>query len=258
MKYPIYILSKGRHEKPLTAKCLMKYDQAFKIFVEPQDEKPYKDKFGSDSVHVISENNKGIAYVRNCIKDYSIEQGDTKHWQLDDNIKSFRRRENNKNVLANPIEMLEEVEEHVDQYSNIGIAGLKHILFAWSANSNITNNVVCYSCVLVNNILPIRWCLEAVEDVDYSLQVLKSGYCTLLFNRLVIEKLATGQMKGGCAEIDYAGDNRLKRYVALQKKYPGRFEITEQYGRAKLKPSRIWKSFPQQPQKIKDELFSGE
>jgi len=126
MIYPIYILSRGRYDKSLTANCLMEYNVPYTIFVEPQEEKQYKNKFGSDAIHIIPDNDQGIAYVRNYINDYSMKQFDKKHWQLDDNIKSFRRRINNKNVKDDPYILLTEAEQEVEKYSNIGRASLAY------------------------------------------------------------------------------------------------------------------------------------
>ena len=173
--------------------------------------------------------------------------GEKYHWQIDDNISSFKRRIDKKNVKDDPFVCLSGVENYVDKYKNIGAAGLKHVLFAWSAKDTKAFNSQVYSCVLFNNALDLWWRDELIEDTDYSLQILFANYCTVVFNRLIIDKATTMKMKGGNTEISHGGDGRRKRSENLQKQWPGIFKLTEQYGRVKVKPSRIWRTFKQRP-----------
>lgn len=245
-KYPIYILSKGRCNSCLTAKIFIENDIDFYIVVEPEEFKEYREKFGHYRVLSLTRNNQGIAYVRNQIKENSISQGNEYHWQIDDNIKSFRKRIDNKNIKVNPFDMFIEIENFVSQYNNIGGAGLMHTAFAFAAKKDISINKQIYSCVLLNNSVDISYRKDVVEDTDYSLQMLSKGYSTVLFNRLLIDKATTLSMSGGNTEIEYGNDGRMKRSLGLQKHWPGWFQITEQYGRPKVKPSRIWRTFNQQ------------
>jgi hypothetical protein len=87
------------------------------------------------------------------------------------------------------------------------------------------------------------WRKGLVEDTDYSLQVLTLGFCTVLFNTLLIEKEKTMKMSGGNTELEYGGDGRMNRSIGLQKMWPEAFKITFQYGRPKVLPSRIWRTF---------------
>jgi hypothetical protein len=249
-RYPIYIPSKGRYENALTARLLIEQNLHFYIVIEPQDFNNYLQYFDSKNLIRMDENNKGIAYVRNWCKQHAIKEGYPYHWQFDDNIKSFRIREGDKNVKTSPLNCITEVEKIVSTYSNIGIAGLRHTIFAFSQTKPVSLNQQCYSGVLVNNSLKINWRDKIVEDTDYSLQVLFSNYCTLLFNRLLIEKATTMSMKGGHTTSTYAGNGRTINQQNLIKQWPGLFELTTQYGRTKIKPSRIWSKFSQVPVKL--------
>jgi len=244
VKYPIYILSKGRAGNVSSYNNLK--DMAPTIFVEPQDFDEYADYYGSETLHKLPENNQGIVYVRNYIKNYSISVGDEFHWQLDDNIINFRIRENNKNVKCDAVNNLGMVEYITDQYDNIGASGLCHTMFAFAKGNTVDINKQVYSCILVNNTIPVFWREDVVEDTDYSLQLLSKKYCTLLFNRMLIEKEATAVGNGGNSNTD---DFRLKRSKGLQNHWPGWFKIKEEYGRVKIAPSRIWKTFQQVPHK---------
>jgi len=242
----IYIPSKGRADICQTAKLLDLYDIPYTLVVEPQDVHDYCKHNNADMLK-IDKNDMGIAYARNFIKKYSTAMGEKYHWQIDDNISSFKRRIDKKNVKDDPLVCLSGVENYVDKYKNIGAAGLKHVLFAWSAKDAKAFNSQVYSCVLFNNALDLWWRDELIEDTDYSLQILFANYCTVIFNRLIIDKATTMKMKGGNTEISHGGDGRRKRSENLQKQWPGIFKLTEQYGRVKVKPSRIWRTFKQRP-----------
>jgi hypothetical protein len=88
------------------------------------------------------------------------------------------------------------------------------------------------------------------------MQVLNKGFCTILFNRLIIDKVTTLKMKGGNSEIEYGDNGRLKRAEGLQALWPNIFEIKIVNSQARIKPSRIWKTFKQRP--IKGEIQKHE
>lgn len=250
VKYPVYIPSKGRSESCLTADILQSENIDFNIVVEPQDADGYIDIYGADKCLIMEHNDYGIAYARNWIKKHSTDRGEGFHWQIDDNIKSFRVRRNNKNQKIEAGYCLTEVERYNDAHCNIGISGLCHTAFAFSHKTDYGFNKQVYSCVLVRNELPLWWRDGLVEDTDYSLQVLTLGdnnWCTVLFHRLLIEKAKTMSMKGGNTEIEYSENGRLIRSLGLQKQWPGAFKISKQYGRVKVLPSRIWRTFQQRP-----------
>lgn len=244
VKYPIYILSKGRAGRAFTYDRVK--DIGATIFVEPQEYNEYVEHYGAEVIHQLPKNNQGIVYVRNYIKSYSIKNGDDFHWQMDDNIINFRLRLNNKNVKYEANYCLAMVENIMDQYDNIGASGLSHTMFAFAKSNEVDVNKQVYSCILVKNNINVDWRDDCVEDTDFSLQILSKKMCTLLFNRILIEKEATKVGNGGNENTD---DFRMKRSLGLQKKWPGWFKIKEEYGRVKIAPSRIWKTFNQVPHK---------
>ena len=244
--YPIYIPSKARSDYCLTADIFIAEGIDVKIVIEPQDREKYKEKY-EKYILVMEKNDQGIAYVRNWCKKHALNNKDKFHWQIDDNIRAFRRRENKKNIRCKAIPCLQEVEDFICEYKNIGIVGLRHTMYAFSQKQYLSLNQQVYSCVLVNNYINVWWRDNCVEDTDYSLQILFENYCTIIFNTLLIEKPPTMQMKGGNTEIAYGGDGRLRRSFGLQILWPGIFDLTYKYGRPKMKPSRIWQTFKQVP-----------
>lgn len=94
IRYPVYIPSKGRYEKCLTAQYLDRDGVPFRLVVEPQEAEAYIDRFGSKNVLVLPVGVAGTGSsvpARNWIKSHSIAEGHERHWQLDDNIEGFTR-----------------------------------------------------------------------------------------------------------------------------------------------------------------------
>lgn len=225
------------------------YDIHFYVVVEKEDFEEYlvnNPMIGDARFLILPKSNQGIAYARNFCKDHATEAGHSYHWQMDDNLKRFKKRVAGKNMIKSPFVVLEEAEEYVFKHRNIGIAGLKHACFAFSAREDLGINQQIYTCMLINNMIDKRWRNDCVEDTDYSMQILTAGYCTVLFNRLVMDKATTMSQSGGNTEISYSGDGRLKRAEGLMKNWPNIFKLKKD-GSGRINPARIWKSFKQRP-----------
>jgi ParB-like chromosome segregation protein Spo0J len=252
LKYPIYIPSKGRARTCNTPHLLIDDAQPFYIVVEPQDRNSYVQEFGPDYVLTMEENDRGIAYARNYCKDHSISQGDPYHWQIDDDLKNFLFRSDSKNTACAPREVLCPVEDYVDSYGNVGMAGLKHSLFAWSAKKEIEFNKQVCTCGLFNNSVDAKWRDGVIEDTDYSMQVLSLGWCSVLFNRLLYDPPPASTNSGGNNASGHY-DKYLSLLEGLQARWKADdgsdlFSIVEKKGEPRLKSNRVWMRFKQQPE----------
>lgn len=249
-RFTIYIPSKGRPDKNLTAELFLESRIPFYLVVEPQDEKLYLKNYDRNKILVMHENDQGVSYARNWIKKYSTLRGEEYHWQIDDDIRHFKRRINNKNVNSNPLDILIEAENEVTKYSNIGAAGLSSFVFAWAAKEDIKINKQVYTVMLLNNSVPVEFTKDTIEDLDYSLRVLYAGWCTLFFTRIMFESMPTMKQKGGNTDGHFANNGRHALYLQIMKDFPGWFEFKSKPTKAGVlaaKPSRIWKIFTQQP-----------
>jgi hypothetical protein len=65
-----------------------KQPRPYTVFVEPQDTEAYR-KAGHASIVVLPENEKGIAYARQAILDYAVQNNDKWFWMIDDDIIQF-------------------------------------------------------------------------------------------------------------------------------------------------------------------------
>ena len=193
MKYPIYIISKGRWENPQTANFFKKDGVDFKILVEPQEYDSYCKAIGKEYVMKLPFSNLGVGSypARNFAWEDSIKNGHERHWCFDDNIMGMRRLVKGNKIPCNSLKAIQFLEEFTDRYENIAISGFnygKFVIPGCSDKKPFVHNVHVYSALLIKNNMPYRWRLKYNEDVDLCLQVLDNKLCTVLFNAFVISK----------------------------------------------------------------------
>lgn len=244
-RYPIYIPSKGRYKTSYTADYLSADGIPFTLVVEPQEVDPYAEKFGANRILVLPENNQGVIFARNYIKDHATELGSGRHWQLDDNIRYFYRHTEGRRIRVNSGAALAVAEDFTDRYENIAISGLNYDMFAppHSPMPPFYRNCRVYSCSLIDNSIPHRWRVKYNEDTDICLQVLADGYCTVLINAFLIKKVRTMMIKGGNTDNLYQGDGRLKMARSLERLHPGVVKVRRRFGRPQHIVFDAWKRF---------------
>lgn len=221
---PIYVISKGRHDCCLTARFLIEDGVDFKIVVEPQEKDLYAKEFGVKRLLVLPFSNLGLGSIpaRNWVWEHSKKIGAKQHWILDDNIRYMGRRYHGLRLRCNAGKALAAVEDFYLRYENIGMIGLNYYMFA-PDRVNLPPFVVnchVYSCMLIRNDLPYRWRGRYNEDTDLCLQIIAGGYCTVLTNAFLIQKMRTMNMKGGNSDQLYQGDGRLKMARSLERMWP--------------------------------------
>lgn len=204
--YPVYIISKGRHESMLTSKSLNRMRIPHYIAIEPQDLDNYTqalENFKLDLVTLLvlpfSNHGDGPGRARNWCWDHSISIGATSHWVLDDNIVDFYRLQKNKRIRVESGAIFRAAEDFVDRYENVPISGFQYRFFI-APNSKYppyVANTRIYSCLLIRNDCKHRWRGRYNEDTDICLRVLKDGDCTIQFNAFMQGKAATQTVKGG-------------------------------------------------------------
>ena len=80
-RYPIYIISKGRHESRLTAKALEKIGINYRIVIEPQEFDLYASVIDEKKILVLPFSNLGQGSIpaRNWVWEHSISEGHKRH-----------------------------------------------------------------------------------------------------------------------------------------------------------------------------------
>lgn len=256
-KYPIYIISKGRADSRLTVKTMEEINCPYKIVIEESEYDDYAAVIPKENILVLPTNFRdnpkwarrcevtgllgGSIPVRNWVWEHSKNNGDKRHWILDDNILHFYRLHKNKKIrMTNPTGF-RVCEDFSDRYTDVKMSGMNYAFFAPATTKRppYYHNTRVYSCILLSNdIFPeISWRGRYNEDTDLSLNVMKAGYHTFLFNAFLCGKVATLTMKGGNTEEIYnlgdteKFDNRLEFAQSLKDQHPDVVHITQKWGR---------------------------
>jgi hypothetical protein len=246
-RYPIYVISKGRFENCLTAKAFIRESTPFRLVVEPQEAEEYGKRYGYERIAILPFSNLGLGGIpaRNWVWEDAKAAGCDRHWILDDNIRGFKRRFKAQRFHCAGAPLLAAIEDFVDRYENVAIGGLNYVTFLPDRThySPFSLNHHVYSCLLIRNDLPHRWRGRYNEDTDLCLQVLADGWCTVLINAFLIDKMATMTMKGGNATELYQGDGRLKMARSLERAWPHVVTVERRFKRPQHKVHSEWARF---------------
>jgi hypothetical protein len=235
-KYPIYIISKGRHESRLTAKALEEIGINYRIVIEAQEFDDYASVIDEAKILVLPFSNLGQGSIpaRNWVWEHSISEGHARHWILDDNISGFGRLNNNRKIKVKTSATFRAVEDFTDCYTNVKMSGMNYRFFVpeGSTRKPYMMNTRIYSCILLSNDIDHRWRGKYNEDTDLSLRILKDDHCTILFNAFYCDKIGTLKMKGGNTEEVYADSNNRRDFAeSLKEQHPDLVKVVWRYER---------------------------
>lgn len=236
-RYHIYVISKGR-PSCITARALLKCGADFSIVVEPSEFDLYKEKWGSRVITGdFDTSTRSSIPVRNYVDSISIEN---KYWLMDDNIEDFNYLTDNKKYVVRTTAILAATENFIEQFSNVGQAGLNYYSFAKASEgvSPYYLNTRIYSCILMNKDVDcerengLLWRGRYNEDTDLSLRILKAGHCTVLMNSFLAGKMTTQRVKGGNTDSVYVdNDERLRFAKSLELQHPDVVKVVRKFNR---------------------------
>lgn len=245
---PIFIVSKNRWDKCLTAQALDIMGVHYKIVVEKQQLKEYANNFGRDKVLVIPEhyfyeyevmddlgNTKSVGpgAARNFAMDKSIGDGYDYHWVMDDNLHDFHRLHKNEKIPVRCDLPFIATQDFVARFSNVPLAGLNYYSFCKATDKvpPFVANTRIYSCLLVKNDIGLRWRGRYNEDTDLSLRVLKRGDCTIQMNAFLCGKVTTQRMKGGNTDEFYSNEGTKPKSDMLVQMHPDVAKVVWKFNR---------------------------
>lgn len=235
-RYPIYIVSKGRWERSLrpTTVYLERMGVEYKIVVEEPEVEKYAQGIKRDRILTLDPEfqrkydpcmelkpgqSVGSGAARNFAWEHALAAGYKRYWCVDDNIAGFYRFHDNRKVLALTGAFWRPMEDFVDRYTNVAMAGphYEHFVLRHSKHPPFIANSRIYSCNLIDTSLPFRWRARYNEDTILSLDLLKAGYCTILFIAFLQNKVATQRFAGGNMTELYKGGTleKSKQLVRL-------------------------------------------
>lgn len=215
--YPVYIVSKGRFEKTLTADNFEKAGIDYLIAVEPQEADLYIKKLGEKKVLILPFYNLGLGSypARNYCWEHSKLFGFKYHWIFDDNIQDFKKWIDGKRKKIYDIKNAIKYVENYALKTNIDILGFEEPNFVQRVPKKpFKHNCHVYSAMLIKNILPYRWRLKYNEDIDLCLQVLHNKGTTASCVYYMADKISTSaKMKGGNQDELYKGNDPKKKLL---------------------------------------------
>lgn len=235
-KYPVYIISKGRWDSRLTVKALEEDGVEYNIVIEPQEYGQYSAVISPDKILQLPFSNLGQGSIpaRNWVWEHAKSLGAERYWILDDNIDGFGRLHNNFKIQADAGIILRCIEDFVDRYKNVALAGCEYDYFLPRKTkvAPFRLNTRIYSNILIKTDMPFGWRGRYNEDTDLSIRVLKEGWCTILFQAFIAYKVPTLQMGGGNTDTIYnTGDKRKEFAESLKEQHPDITRVVWRYNR---------------------------
>lgn len=238
-KHPIFIPTKGRADTRMTIRMFDRLKVPYTIFVEPQETETYAEYVNRERIHVLPHRDKGLTVTRNYIWDYAAERELEWYWTFDDNIDGLYRFNHNLKTPCADGTILAVVEDFAERYDNIAITGLNYFMFVkrkyvippYILNTRIYSNMLIRTFAIDDSGKPFRNRTFFNEDTDLCLQVLKAGWCTVLFNAFLIYKQTTMSVAGGMTDYYNATNKRLEFVHELQSQPPDIVRLTEKWGR---------------------------
>lgn len=248
-KFPLYIVSKGRADSRLTSRSLEEMNTPYFIVIEKQEYKAYSAVIDKKKILILdpkyqeeydtfdklgTSKSRGPGPARNFAWDHSLSLGFSHHWVMDDNINGFYRLNRNLKVPVNNGAIFRAMEDFCLRYDNIGMAGPNYHMFCSRKSAAIKPYVLntrIYSCNFIRNNIPFRWRGRYNEDTDLSLNILKSGLCTVQFNAFLQYKITTQVLKGGNTEAFYSKEGTLPKSAMLYRMHPDVSKVVFKFGR---------------------------
>jgi hypothetical protein len=245
-KYPVYIISKGRWKSRYTSKSLEEANIPYHIVVEKEEYEKYAEVIDERKILILPKKylevkgHGGPVPARNFVWDDAIRRGFKKHWVLDDNIDGFYRWNLNSRFKIKSGVLFKLCEDYVDRFTRILHAGMNYHMFYpdRQPKAPVVFNTRVYSCHLIDHrmdkIIGNRWRGVYNDDTDMSLQVLKAGWGTCLFNAFLCGKKATLVVRGGLTDSIYKRGDKgalLKKAQALVDRHPDVAKVVKRYKR---------------------------
>lgn len=257
LKYPVYVISKGRAQMCKTSYFLSLCEVNHYVAVEPQEYEEYMSTVGKSPYTTVivmdmrfkdeyetyyeeqpgEERKTGPGAVRNFVWWHSMNVlGAKKHTVCDDNIQGLQLLTENKRLKVRTGAFLRAFEDFTDAHTNVKISSLNYRMFAApnSYQPAYIYNTRMYSWQLIDNSLwdeGIKWRAKYNEDTIISLDVMERGYATLQTNFFLQNKLGTQTLKGGNTDEFYAEEGTYNKSKMLVDLYPEVAELKWRFGR---------------------------
>jgi len=168
------------------------------LFIEPQDEGAYRSAYPSTDIVVLGENDRGVAFARQSMLEYTRANGWERYWQIDDNIRQFGVVVNKRVRTTTATDVLTSIEDLATS-SRIVLLGPDFALWAWNKKLQWRRHGRPMCCKLTSTTTGINYDqrFQAREDIDFCIATLAAGWETILVHKYTIAKPKMGTVAGG-------------------------------------------------------------
>jgi TET-Associated Glycosyltransferase len=246
-EHPIYVPSWSRADHATTPRVLDNLGLDYQLVVEADQLAAYRRHYPPGRLLVLDPayqrdyealgdfagQQLGPGPVRNFCWDHAKAAGAPWFWTMDDNITAFFRLTANQRVAVTDGAMFAAMEDFSARYTNVAMAGPQYAMFAPSRAKMppfLVNGRI-FSCQLHRTDVPLRYRGRYNDDAILSLDLLKAGWCTVLFYAFLQRKAPTQTVPGGCHEAFYAVEGTLPKSQMLVRAHPDVARIVWRYGR---------------------------
>jgi hypothetical protein len=167
-KYPIYVISHERSMYRSTMRYLDACKLKYYVVVRKNQEKSYKEVLNPSYSTLLTLPEKGDKDYkelyglypnggipqRNYVWNHSRKLKSERHWILDDNMPNYYRWIDNKRIKIYSGDVFKSIEDYVDRYTNIRIAGHQYSSFlptTLMTKNPLTKNTRVFSSILLWN-----------------------------------------------------------------------------------------------------------
>ena len=248
MQYPIYVPSRGRFTTATTPVLLTMAGLDYFLVVEKKEFDDYVKYFPLTNIISLPGSDYGsLGFARNFTKEHAKKRGHQYHWQLDDDFTAVFQHRLGKKDSTPMVEIFNHVEAFVAKYSNIGQVGFSATNFLRQKVKEYQLNTYTYGVLLVNNGTKSKHRMH-VTDLDYNLQLLFEGYCTVRFDCFAFSTPTMSSRPGGCTGTprEQQIKNTLKLWPDI---IPGIVQKGDAKGNVKIRlnTNSIWHRFKKSP-----------
>jgi hypothetical protein len=251
IRHPVYINSKGRPERQMTAKALIALGVRPTLIVEDAEHDAYAAANPDCDVIVWPqrlfdeyEKTPGMdphpttGVGRNMAFEHSAELGHSHHWIMDDNIRRFSVLNHGKLQVVGSSTPLWWHEQFADRFVNLGGLCLGQTVFQTKTTYQLVHNTRLYCAMLMSNEMMsqsgIRWRRGYNEDTITSIDILKTRYwSTVQSYKVGIWKIGTsrkGRLDGGMTQF-YANGGFIRKAAELVRVHPDVARSTIRFNR---------------------------
>jgi len=252
-KYPVYIPTKGRPERQLTAKYLLSIgivpnlvvqDDQYDAYAKANPEcnvlvwpERFYDEYEKTPSMVDGEGrfpHPTAGVGRNFAFEHSFEAGHKYHWTMDDNIYDFIVMDHGVFKYSRTQTPIVWHEQFADRWVNLGGLCLAQSTFMSRTNDRVSEtskklvlNTRLYCAQLMNGEMMastgLRWRRGLNDDTIFSIDILKTRYwCTVQSYTVGIKKVGTsrkGRLQGGMTQY-YANGGFIRKAAELVRCHP--------------------------------------